>query len=133
MDQYGHGRDAHRTVPPTIPIRYGTPVLVTFTFGELDAVDAVGLLPRGLTSWVKRTFRMSTTFFAGRWGTFVPKRVPFNMVIAPPIAVRQFAVDDRAYAAEVDRVHAAYTAAVTSLFETNKTRFGYADRPLVFI
>lgn len=50
-----------------LAVKHGVPVLPTFTFGELDAVDAVALLPQWVTDWAKKKFRVSTTFFAGRW------------------------------------------------------------------
>lgn len=129
----GDVRIKPRTGFVRLAVAHGTPVLVTFAFGELDAVEAVALLPHALTTWVRRKFRMSTTFFAGRWYTPVPKRVPFNMVFAPPIPVTQLAPSDPGFDAEVARVYDAYTAAVVALYDENHVRFGYSGRPLVFV
>jgi len=111
--------------------QHGMPVLPTFCFGELDAVSAVPVLPSPIAKFIQQTFRMSSTFFVGRWGTFIPRRVPFNLVIGRPIATKQIA-DGPELDAEVTRVHEAFKAELRSIYESNKERFGYADRELVF-
>lgn len=114
-----------------LAVQHGLPVLPMFCFGELEAVRAVPMLPRPLAKLLQRKFRVSSTLFVGRWGTFVPCRTPYNLVIGRAIATKRceggHALDE-----EVTRVHAAYKVELKRIYEENKTRFGYADRELVF-
>jgi len=70
--------------------------------------------------------------FLGRYYTFMPYRVPFNMVIGKAIAVRHTAEEGPAADAEVDRIHREYKAELRRVYEANKHRFGYGDRRLIF-
>ena len=102
-----------------------------FVFGELDAVEAVRLLPRPLASWLKRTLRASSNGFVGRYGTPVPRRVPFNLVIGDPIATAA-APSAAATDAEVARVHSLYRAELSRIYHEHRDAFGYGGRELVF-
>jgi 1-acyl-sn-glycerol-3-phosphate acyltransferase len=87
----GNGDDVRlktRTGFIRLAVKYNTPVLPVFTFGELDCVTAVNLFPVKIARWIKKKFRMSSTIFIGRFGTFMPFRVPFNMCIGKPIVVK---------------------------------------------
>lgn len=116
-----------------LAIKHGVAVLPTFCFGELDAVRAVRPIPAGLALWLRKKFRVSTNVFVGRYGTFVPKRAPFNLIIGRPIAPAQnLAEDGAAFEAEVARIHAAYKEELRRMYRENQARFGYEDRQLVF-
>lgn len=117
-----------------LAVRHGAAVLPVFVFGELDAVSAVPMLPRPLAAWLQRTLRISSNIFLGRYRTFIPKRVPFNLCLGKPIAVdaEAAAAGEAALEAEVKRVHAAYKEELRRLYEENKERFGYESRALVF-
>jgi len=114
-----------------LAVRSGVPVLPMFVFGELDAVEAVRLLPRPLASWLKRTLRASSNGFVGRYGTPVPRRVPFNLVIGDPIATAA-APSAAATDAEVARVHSLYRAELSRIYHEHRDAFGYGGRELVF-
>ena len=132
----GNGQDVRlktRTGFIRLAVKHNTPVLPVFTFGELDCVDAVNALPSTLSKWLKKTLRMSSTIFMGRFWTFIPYRVPFHMCIGKPIAVKHFPEESIESDAEVARIHALYKAQLKSLYQTNKKQFGYNDRPLVFV
>lgn len=120
-----------------LAVKHGAAVLPVFVFGELDAVSAVPLLPKPLAAWLQRTMRISSNIFLGRYYTFIPSRVPFNMCIGKPVAVDPVAAltsaeDPMAFEAEVQRVHAEYKQELRRLYEANKARFGYEERTLVF-
>lgn len=68
-----------------LAISHQVPVLPTFCFGELDAVQAVRPIPAGLAGWLRRKFRFSSNVFVGRFGLPIPRRVPFNLCIGEPI------------------------------------------------
>jgi len=115
-----------------LAVKHNTPVLPVFTFGELECVTAVNALPAFLTKWVRNKFRMSTTVFLGRYCTFMPYRVPFNLVIGKEIGVKHIPEDGPAGDAEVARVHMEYKAELTRIYEANRERFGYGGRKLIF-
>merc|ERR1712218_147326 len=100
-------------------------------FGELEAVSAVSPLPSGISKWLRKRFRMSTTAFVGRWMLPMPRRVPFELCIGRPIAVTQCS-DGDALEAEVLRVHKLYKQELIDIYESNKHRCGYDGRALVF-
>jgi len=118
-----------------LALKYNTPVVPVFTFGELDAVDAVNLLPEWLSKWMQKTFRMSTTIFLGRFCTFIPYRVPFNMCIGREIPVKHCpdGTPDGEIDAEVVRVHALYKAELKNIYDSNKKLYGYENRELIFL
>lgn len=117
-----------------LAVQHGACVLPVFCFGELDAVASVRFLPRALSDWLLRTWRMSSTGFLGRYYSFVPKRVPFNLCLGAPIATQQAkaAESEAAFDAEVARVHVAYKAELKRLYGEYQERFGYEGRALVF-
>jgi len=115
-----------------LAVKHGTPVLPMFVFGELDAVQPVSLLPKGIARFLQKKLRMSTNGFLGRC-LVMPFRVPFNLCVGRPVLVSQIIEDGAQLDAEVTRVHKAYKAELQSLFETNKKHFAYAERKLVFI
>jgi len=112
-------------------VERGLPVLPMFCFGELDAVSAVPMLPATLAKVLQKKLRISSTAFVGRWYTFIPRRVPFNLVVGRPIRTDKFP-EGPALDKEVLRVQAAYKAEVSRIYNANKECFGYADRELVF-
>lgn len=112
-------------------VQRGCPVLPMFCFGELEAVRAVAILPPQAATFLKRQFRISSTVFVGRWGTFVPARTPFNLIVGKPVATKM-CVGGPELEEEVARVHAAFKMELRNIFEANKKRFEYADRDLVF-
>ena len=119
-----------------LAVKHGVAVLPVFVFGELDAVEAVRLLPKPLATWLKKTFRVSSNGFVGRYKSFIPRRVPFNMVVGKPIPTQAaFAAHDDVPAgvrdAEVARVHAAYKAELRRIYQENAAKFGYEGRELV--
>ena len=120
-----------------LAVRHGVPVLPVFTFGELEAVSAVQPLPRPITRFLQATLRISTTLFVGRYGTPIPRRVPFNMCFGRPIPTSAppaaDADADALLGAEVARVHAAYKAELRRLYLEQRERFGYGGRELVFV
>uniref|UniRef100_A0A7S3FFM5 diacylglycerol O-acyltransferase n=1 Tax=Haptolina ericina TaxID=156174 RepID=A0A7S3FFM5_9EUKA len=116
-----------------LAVKHGVDVLPIFVFGELDAVRAVSPLPRALADYLKRKFRISTSIFMGRWGTFVPRRVPFHLCIGRPCRVTQRSPDHPDYAEEVKRVHAAYVMEIKAIYESYRERFGYGARELIFV
>eukprot|EP00605_Chrysophyceae_sp_TOSAG23-4_P000030 GSChrysophyteH1.ASY1.ANO1.31.1 assembled CDS len=132
----GRGDDVRictRTGFIRLAIKYGIPVLPVFTFGELDCVTPVNILPAAIASWIKKALRMSTTLFIGRYFTFIPLRVPFNLCIGKKIEIKTGIPDDGPELdAEIARVHQEYKAELRRLYETNKKRFGYLNRQLVF-
>ena len=117
-----------------LALKYNTPVIPIFTFGELDAVDAVNLLPQKISKWIQKTIRMSTTIFLGRFYSFIPYRVPFHMCIGREIAVKHCpeGTAEDVIDAEVRRVHAAYKAELAHIYHSNKKLYGYERRELVF-
>ena len=117
-----------------LAIEHSVNVLPVFVFGETDVVQPINLLPAWIQAWIQETFRMSTTGFIGRWNTFLPSRVPLNMVVGKPILVQHFnrKDDEAGFEAEVARVGGQYKDTVAKIYEENKARFGYEDRPLVF-
>ena len=115
-----------------LAVKHGVDVLPMFCFGELEAVGAVRPLPRGLSDFLRRKLRVSTTLFVGRFGLFVPRRVPFDLCVGAPISVAKRAPGTPEYDAEVQRVYEAYIAEIAQTFEMHKVACGYANRKLVF-
>ncbi|CAD7955389.1 unnamed protein product [Amoebophrya sp. A25] len=141
-----------------LAVRYGIPVVPVFVFGELDCVDAVPLLPRPVQEFLQKNFRISTTWFTGRWGMFIPKRVPFMICLGKPIEITSTskrnvvgvenkcsalgsdgkqakkAMQDEAEEAEVERVYEAYKAGIVEVFEHYKLEaHGYEKRTIEFL
>jgi len=117
-----------------LAVKHGVAVLPVFVFGELDAVSAVPTLPKPLAAWLKRTLRVSSNVFLGRYYSFMPQRVPFHMVLGKPIhvAANGAGMPSDAFEAEVQRVHAAYKAELQRVYDEHRERFGYRHRALVF-
>jgi len=115
-----------------LAVEYGIPIVPVFTFGELECVSAWSPWPTWVVDTLRRRFRTSTALFVGRWGTFLPRRVPLNMCIGAPIPVRKLAPTEKGHDEEVAVAYEAYRAAIAALYEENKEKFGYQDRALVF-
>lgn len=116
-----------------LAVKHGVAVLPIFVFGELDAVSAIQPLPKTVAEFCKRKLRFSTAMFIGRWYTFVPRRVPFHMVIGKPCAVTKLDPSEDGFNAEVERVAAAYKAEIRATYERHRAQFGYEERALVFV
>ncbi len=142
-----------------LAIKYNTPIVPIFTFGELEAVNAVNVLPDCLTKYLQKTFRMSTTIFIGRFFTFIPFRVPFHMCIGKPINVNKYSDSNSesdsesdsnsdSYAADaadaddadeidievkVKRIHSLYKKELINIYNKYKWEYGYGNRKLVFL
>ena len=117
-----------------LAVKKGVDVLPMFCFGELEAVQAWRPLPKAVSAVLRRTLRISTTLFVGRWNLFVPRRHPFDLCVGAPIPVAKHPDDTtQEHQDEVQRVYRAYVAEITTLYETNKRRFGYDDRTLKLV
>lgn len=111
-----------------LAIEYGLDLVPGFCFGEKWAHDIV-LLPQPLRRLLYH-FRLAGAFLIGRWGTFVGKvsrdngePLSIGFVWGPPIKVEQQAAPSAEYVAAI---HAKYCAEIERIFETHKSRFGYA-------
>ena len=115
-----------------LAVEHGIPVVPAFTFGELETIRSVTLLPYSFADFLKRNFRVSSNIFVGRRGCPIPFRTPLHMCIGKPILTRQIAPGSKEMKAEVERVHMEYCEELSQVYERNKSYFGYADRVLVF-
>ncbi|KAJ1452744.1 diacylglycerol acyltransferase, partial [Pelagophyceae sp. CCMP2097] len=115
-----------------LAVGHGVDILPMFVFGELETLSAVRPLPEVVSKWLQKNFRISTTLFIGRFWLFVPRRVPFDLVVGKPITVTQRDAG-AAFDVELEKVYLAYKAEMVLLFEENKQKFGYANRKLVLV
>lgn len=111
-------------------LRSGASLVPVYSFGENDVYEQLenpeGSLVRRFQKWCKAWTGVSMPFFYGR-GLFqtnfglLPLQRPINTVVGAPIDVPQVLdpTDE-----EVDRFHNQYCAALTQLFDDNKSRFG---------
>ena len=113
-----------------LAIEHGLDLVPGFCFGEKWVHDLV-LLPAPLRRQLYRRFRLAGALLIGRWGTFLGKvasadgkPLSLGYVWGAPIRVTRQAEPTAAYIAEV---HAAYVGEVRRIFDTYKSRFGYAE------
>ena len=113
-----------------LAIEHGLDLVPGFCFGEKWVHDRV-LLPAPLRRQLYRRFRLAGAVLIGRWGTFLGKVTsadgkPLSLghVWGAPIRVTRQAEPTAACIAEV---HAAFVGEVRRIFDTYKSRFGYAD------
>jgi len=111
-----------------LAIQYGVPLVPVYCFGENDVFYvSKALLP--LRKWLMHNWHIGITPFWGRWGSWMPLRVPLDLVVGEPITVIQQAretITDEA----VDTLHGKFCVALTALFDANKGRFGCANASL---
>ncbi|VDM52241.1 unnamed protein product [Angiostrongylus costaricensis] len=120
-------------------LRSGASLVPVYSFGENDVYDQVqnpkGSRVRRFQTWFKELTGISLPFFYGRglfqlnFG-FMPHRRPINTVVGAPISVAKVIEPT---VEEVNRLHSRYCAALTELFEMNKTRFGVPENAKLMI
>uniref|UniRef100_A0A0K0CXP1 Acyltransferase n=1 Tax=Angiostrongylus cantonensis TaxID=6313 RepID=A0A0K0CXP1_ANGCA len=120
-------------------LRSGASLVPVYSFGENDVYDQVqnpkGSRVRRFQTWFKELTGISLPFFYGRgifqlnFG-FMPHRRPINTVVGAPISVAKVVEPT---AEEVNGLHNRYCAALTELFEMNKTRFGVPENTKLII
>jgi 2-acylglycerol O-acyltransferase 2 len=70
----------------------------------------------------------ATILFWGRFFLPIPYRIPIYGVMARPIQVVQ---SDNPAQEDIDRLHTEMMDAMTLLFETHKSSYGWGDKKLV--
>ncbi|XP_030369054.1 2-acylglycerol O-acyltransferase 2-like [Scaptodrosophila lebanonensis] len=112
-----------------LAIRTGSPIVPTFSFGEVDIFDQVNNPPdsllRRIQTLVKKLTGISPLIPVGRgffnytFG-FLPHRRPVVQVVGAPIAVKQSAQPTAEY---VDEIHGQVIAALELMFDKHKEKY----------
>uniref|UniRef100_A0AC34G3S1 Acyltransferase n=1 Tax=Panagrolaimus sp. ES5 TaxID=591445 RepID=A0AC34G3S1_9BILA len=111
-------------------LKFGTPLVPSYSFGENDYFHQTHPNPRGsrlrnVQTWIKRKFGFCPPFFSGR-GIFtstglLPFRKPINTVVGSPISVKQI---ENPTQEDIDQLHEEYCTQLTTLFDEHKTKYG---------
>merc|ERR1711879_25228 len=103
-------------------------IIPSFCFGEKWIHESYNL-PRWLRAWLYKTLRVSGVILRGRGLTFLGfLGHPLGYVWGEPIPLKPrgpkeiFNKEDH-----IKRIHGEVKAAVLSIFERHKTRFGYPE------
>ncbi|XP_073812549.1 diacylglycerol O-acyltransferase 2-like [Musca autumnalis] len=112
-----------------IAIRSGTPIVPTFSFGEVDIFDQVANPPDSLVrkfqSFVKQLTGLSPVIVLGRgffqytFG-FLPQRRPIVQVMGAPIEVKQMDEPDTDY---VNEIHQKVIDSLYEMFDKYKHKY----------
>uniref|UniRef100_A0A914Z3K8 Acyltransferase n=1 Tax=Panagrolaimus superbus TaxID=310955 RepID=A0A914Z3K8_9BILA len=111
-------------------LKFGTPLVPSYSFGENDYYHQTHPNPRGsrlrnVQTWIKRKFGFCPPFFSGR-GIFtstglLPYRKPINTVVGSPISVKKI---ENPTEEDIDQLHEEYCEKLTILFDEHKTKYG---------
>jgi 2-acylglycerol O-acyltransferase 2 len=110
-------------------LQHGFKVVVVYNFGENDLYRSSSLL-RPLNLWLVKNFGFVLPVFWGWWAfPLLPNPdIGLNTVFG---AVLDLPKIQEPTDADVAVWHEKYIEALTSVFETHKAQFGYADRTLI--
>mmetsp|Transcript_5736 Transcript_5736/g.19231 ORF Transcript_5736/g.19231 Transcript_5736/m.19231 type:complete len:313 (-) Transcript_5736:362-1300(-) len=114
-----------------LALRYGTPIVPMYCFGENDLYHHSTFL-LGLRQWLVKNLRIGFCIFWGPFGpvpllSLWPFQVPLTVEVGRPIAVTQI---DEPTQEKIDEVHAEVVARTKELFNATKARNGYPDAEL---
>eukprot|EP01012_Entosiphon_sulcatum_P049529 TRINITY_DN68154_c0_g1_i1.p1 TRINITY_DN68154_c0_g1~~TRINITY_DN68154_c0_g1_i1.p1 ORF type:complete len:1335 (-),score=175.27 TRINITY_DN68154_c0_g1_i1:16-4020(-) len=110
-----------------LALEHGTPLVPLVAFGEDTILDNISL-PH-IQNWFLRHFGFGYPIFPyGRWSLPLPRRTRLTLIVGEPIPVPTIAEPT---AADVERLHAKYFAAVKKLFDEQKAAAGYAKIKIV--
>ncbi|PSC70847.1 Diacylglycerol acyltransferase [Micractinium conductrix] len=126
----GFVKVAMHTGAALVPV-YGFGENATFrTVNELPSQSALRRLQRAMTRTIGFTFPL----YFGRIG-LLPFGVPLDVVVGAPLALPKWEGPEEgaAYEAAVDRGHAAYCAALHSLFEQHRERYAKGEAGLQLV
>lgn len=114
-----------------LALKHGARVVPSYVFGNVDLYKTSDFL-LGFRFWVMKKFYVAVPIATGAFGLpAVPLRVPVNIVFGRPLG--PFPKPPRGEEPDpalVDEVHAAYIEELVHVFDTNKAKFGVADRKL---
>uniref|UniRef100_A0A7S4R5H2 Acyltransferase n=1 Tax=Alexandrium monilatum TaxID=311494 RepID=A0A7S4R5H2_9DINO len=108
-----------------LALENGTPIVPVYVFGQ---TVLWGQLP--LPRWVEtlsRWLRVSLILPYGRFGTFIPRKLPLLYCVGAPIAAPR---TESLAPEQVDAAHRAVIDSVRDLYETYKGIYGWGKRPL---
>ena len=131
---YSHGQDrvylSRRAGFIKYALQYGYLVQPAYTFGESDLYQSMTMGTK-LRLWVQKHFGFIIPIFWGPYGMVMPwlprSDVALHTVLGAPLQLPHIAEPTTE---QVSKYHQLYIDALTQLFDTHKTRFGYENRKL---
>ena len=110
-------------------LQHGYKVAIVYSFGENDLYRSFSLL-RPLNLWLVKKFGFVLPAFCGWWAFPLLPRPDgaLNTVVG---AVLDLPKIEEPADTDVETWHRTYIEALTSVFDTHKAQFGYADRTLI--
>ena len=106
---------AHSALRPRTPPQAGCDLVPVYHLGSSQVLSFSG------ASELSRRMRLSVACYWGSWGLPLPRPHPIISLVGRPVPVAQ--CDDPSQA-EVDALHARFTAALTALFDEHKHLLG---------
>lgn len=109
-----------------LALKNGTPIIPSYTFGEVDLYDQWFQTPRmrKIQLWIKERTNLTLLIPRGRFGYFsaslIPFKIPLNIVFGEPIEVDK---NENPTEEEIDRLHSLFLEKLVELFEKYKHRF----------
>jgi hypothetical protein len=100
-----------------------------YAFGTVDLYKVYTGVFDKQREWLRKKTGVCVPVFSGSC-LFLPLQVPVDVVMGDPVVLPPCREGGKPTDAEVVAAHAVYVAALRSLFDAQKGRFGYADREL---
>jgi len=107
-----------------LALETGTPIVPCYVFGCTEQFslwyDQFGIL-----EFLARKLRLPLLFFWGRYGLWIPRRVPQTIIFGNPIPVsKQTSPNEE----EVNNLQQKIVDEITRLFETHKQAYGWSSK-----
>jgi hypothetical protein len=118
----------------SLALASGAALVPTYVFNEKHCFKRI-LIHRAITDAVLKTLKIPLIIFYGRWCTLLPFRPAAEarsllVVYGAPIPVARVEAPS---AAQVDELHARYTAALRALYNAHRAEAGYGEQEELII
>jgi 2-acylglycerol O-acyltransferase 2 len=109
-----------------LSLEYGVPIVPCYCFGEGDSLHTAGWAQE-TRNWLADKWRTPICFSWGRWGSTLPLKVPLDAAVGAPLEVEKV---DNPTDEQVKELQERYIQALEDIFNSNKSKHGYADATL---
>lgn len=109
-----------------LALEHGLPVVPVYVFGQTTLWNQIPL-----PSWVRtlsRWLQVSIILPYGRFGTFIPRKIPLLFCVGEPIVPPMLSGDVARW--QVDSLHQKVVESVSELYDFYKGLYGWEKRPL---
>lgn len=109
-----------------LAMQAGASLVPVYVFGHSHLLDVLPGAGSSLEA-LSRRLRVSLMFFFGKYYFPIPRAIPLTVVMGTPISLDKV---ENPSEEQVNAAHAAFCAALVSLFDKHKDAVGWADKTL---